>query len=130
MAPAVTAAVEEASLPRSGRILQWRGSDAAWRLLASRDDENDVDFQPWTGSTGALIQADGDVWRRPSWLVAWGELPESGMVEVMRTDGQSVELTVVGRVWACEWVGQGEPVTVQYDNGFPQTVRIDRPDFL
>lgn len=126
----MTPAVEEAMLPLSGRILQWRAEDGAWRSLASREDETDVEFQPWTADTGVLIQADGDVWRRASWLVAWGELPQSGQVEVLRTDGQVLELTVIGRVWACEWIGQGEPITVQYDDGFPQTVRIDRPDYL
>jgi hypothetical protein len=126
----VTPATQEATLPLSGRILQWRAEDGAWRSLASREDEADVEFQPWTGAAGVLIQADGDVWHRPSWLVAWSELPESGRVEVLRTDGQVLELTVIGRVWACEWIGQGEPITVQYDDGFPQTVRIDRPDYL
>jgi hypothetical protein len=55
-------------------------------------------FRPWTGAACVLIQADGDVWRRPSWLVAWGELPESGRVEVLRTDGQVLELSMVLRV--------------------------------
>ena len=98
--------------------------------LASREDEAASDFQPWTGDAGVLIQADGDVWRRPNSLVAWGELPESGRAEVLLTDDQVLELTVVGRVWACEWIGQGEPITVKYDDGFPQTVRIDRPHYM
>jgi len=70
--------------------------------LASRQDEATATFQPWTGDAGGLIQADGDVWRRPSRLVAWGELLESGWVDVLRTDDQPIELTVVERVWACE----------------------------
>lgn len=50
-------------------------------------------------------------------------------VEVMRTDDTLVRVTVVGRVWACEWIGRGEPVTVRYD-GTPDTLWIPRPEFL
>jgi hypothetical protein len=122
--------VDERVLPLSRHILQWR-ADGHWRQLTSRDDEADVDWQPWTGADDWIVQADGEVWDTPSWLVAWGELPAAGVtVTVLRTDDTPVPVEIVGNVWACEWVGHGEPVTIQFDDGFPVTTRIRRPDFL
>jgi len=51
--------IPEVVLPLSDRILQWRAEDDTWRSLASREDEADTDFQPWTADTGVLIRADG-----------------------------------------------------------------------
>jgi hypothetical protein len=124
------ARVTEAVLPLSGHIVQWRAADSRWRQLTSREDADDIAWQPWTGDRSVIVQADGDVWNRPSWLVASGELPESGRVEVLMTDDTRVAVVTVGKVWVCEWVGQGEPVTVQYGDDFPMTARMPRPDFL
>jgi hypothetical protein len=126
----MTDRIIEAVLPLSGHIVQWRAADERWRQLTSREDEADSDWQPWTGEHSVIVQADGDVWNRPSWLVASGELPAGGHVEVLLTDDTVVPIVTAGKVWACEWIGQGEPVTVQYDNDFPMNARTPRPDFL
>ncbi len=119
--------IAEVVMPLSGMKLQWRASDRAWRVW-SAGRPGDGRWQRYTGSVELHIRADGEVWRRPSWLVGWGELPPGGDVEVLRTDDTAVEVQVVGRAWICEWVGHGEPVTVAYDHGFPRTLRIARPD--
>lgn len=122
--------IMEAVLPLSDRILQWRDSDNIWRSLVSREDEADTEFQPRTGAVGVLIQADGEVWRRPSWLVAGGELRQSRQVEVLRTDGQALRAdrrrTGLGLRMDRPRLADHRPVRRRV----PQTVRIDRPDYL
>lgn len=123
-------AITEAVLPLSGTIVQWRQADRRYRVLPAREAEDDIGWHKHTGSPNLEIRVDGDVWRNPSWVVAWGEAPPNAAVEVLRADGTPVAVTVLGAVWIAEWVGHGEPVTVRYGDAFPWTLRIPRPDYL
>lgn len=123
--------VEEIALPLSGRIFQWRTSDNHWRRLTERSDESDVDWEPWTGDSSVQLEADGDVWSHPSWLLAWGELPATGQIEISHADdGTTIPHSSVGRIWAAEWIGQGAPISIEYDDNPPYVMRIDRPMYL
>jgi hypothetical protein len=122
--------IVEVVMPLSGAILQWRVVDEHYRVLPDRAAEADMGWHPYSASSDLEIRADGDVWAHPSWLIAWGETPPGGDVEVMRTDDTVVALATAGRIWAGEWVGHGEPVRVRYDDRFPHTLRIPRPESL
>jgi hypothetical protein len=127
----VGSGIIEVVMPLSGAVLQWRAADGAYRVLLPAAAK-DSSWHPSSGSTDLGIAADGEVWRQPSWLVGWGELPAGEKIEVLRTDATPVPVAVAvaGRAWICEWIGEGEPVTVWYDDGFPQTLRIPRPSAL
>jgi hypothetical protein len=119
--------VLEEVLPISGLVLQWQLDSDRWRVLPDRLDEADAGWFPWSGEVNAVIRADGDVWNRPSWLVLWGE-SQAGPPTVLLTDGTPLPVVALGRLWATEWVGQGEPVTMQFGDGYPTTVRIALPE--
>ena len=129
--PAAGSGIIEVVMPLSGAVLQWRAADGAYRVLLPAAAK-DSSWHRSSGSTDLGIAADGEVWRQPSWLVGWGELPAGEKIEVLRTDATPVPVAVAvaGRAWICEWIGEGEPVTVWYDDGFPQTLRIPRPSAL
>jgi hypothetical protein len=83
----VGSGLTEVVMPLSGAALQWRDADRAYRLLLAGDVEGrGAPWQRADGRGSMHIVADGEVWRSPSWLVAWGELPPGGEVAVLRTD--------------------------------------------
>ena len=131
--------IESTVLPLSGLHLQWRPADQSGRVLdaaqAAAEDSNsvalyDTMWWTWTGTEGSVLLADGDVWIRPSWIVCYGQMPADGTVTVTLADGQHPAVTVVGQVWAAEWSGLAQAVTVQYGNEQLATDPMRRPSYL
>ena len=113
--PSADSDITAVVLPLSKAVLQWRAGDGAYRVLLAGGGESS--WQTSGGGGDLHIVADGEVWRRASCLVGWGEVPPGGKVDVLRTDETPVRVLIAGRAWICEWIGYGEPVTVAYDNG-------------
>jgi hypothetical protein len=131
--------IESTVLPLSGLHLQWRPADRSGRVLdavqAAADDPvsvalNDEMWWTWNGEGSSVLLADGDVWTRPSWIVRYGQMPAGGKVTVTLADGRRPAVVVVGQVWAAEWFGLAQAVTVRYDDEEPATDPMRKPSYL
>jgi len=108
---------------RLGWRLQWR-EDGRWRCVnagqldAEASGEltpDEHDWRIWTGQAGAylggaeLSEGGGE----PTWWLLYGEMPRVGDVRIHRPDGTLIPVRTLGRVWACEWHGVRQAVTVE-----------------
>lgn len=111
--------IETVVLPLSGWVFQWR-VDGYWRELnrAQYDDELAGRFEPrvddWVRWTGTLHRqarghfAAGDT----GWKLVYDELHDDATARVVLADGSEPPITVLGRIWMSEWVGDQLPATV------------------
>ena len=106
-------------LPGIGWLLQWR-ADGFWRELSDLQHQDELsgvqmagedEWVRWSGLPQP--HARGGEWPGiPTWWLVYGELPGSAVPTVDLTDGTRPPVLVLGRVWACEWHAQAQPVIV------------------
>jgi hypothetical protein len=108
--------VETLVLPASGWLLQWRG-DGFWRELSPALEglhRPSVDgWVRWSGTYHRQARGGGRWDGVATWWLLYGELPEHATPSVVLADGQRPVVLRVGRVWACEWVTEAQPATLQ-----------------
>lgn len=73
---------------------------------------------------------DGDVWTRPSWIAFYGDVPADGGVVITFADDVEPSVRTLGTVWAAEWIGLAQPLTIRFGRQPASTITMRRPQYL
>lgn len=129
--------IESVTLPLSGQLFQWR-DDMRWRRVSVQQAEAEAqgvfvpqegEWIPWTGTIHGSATAQRFGSDSPTWWLVYDELPAPQVPVVQLSDGTSPPVTVLGRIWMCEWVSLPQVASVISDSCSYQ-VFDHRPQFL
>jgi len=132
----MTPQYEEIALPISGVVLQYRDRDDCRRILGDREasftnteaqipDVFDDLWSPYNETPSGLMRAQGDSAGGSEWFVVTGQMPPTGDVGVTLDDGQRLEVVILVRIWAAEWVRVPQGAKVRW--GDDQVYRHPTP---
>jgi len=128
-------------LPLSGWVLQTR-RDGSWRALRPEhfngnwdgQGEPPMEWVTWSDGPDVGIRHTGAVTPGDSpdetWWLAWGARRADGPRTAELSDGAEVVVTVVGNVWACEWIGRPSRLILHFDDSTSGVPVDRRPAYL